>query len=57
MKIVVSSAVINILLDPLFIFTFNMGVKGAALATVISQTYVTVMVFWLFQNPRTFQLI
>ena len=30
-------AVINIVLDPLFIFTFNMGVQGAALATVISQ--------------------
>ncbi|MBQ8311757.1 MAG: MATE family efflux transporter [Clostridia bacterium] len=30
-------AVINIVLDPLFIFIFNMGVQGAALATVISQ--------------------
>jgi len=30
-------AVINIILDPIFIFTLNMGVKGAALATVISQ--------------------
>jgi len=30
-------ALINIVLDPLFIFVFNMGVQGAALATVISQ--------------------
>lgn len=30
-------AVINILLDPLFIFVFDMGVSGAALATIISQ--------------------
>ncbi len=30
-------AVINIVLDPLFIFVFDMGVSGAALATVISQ--------------------
>ena len=30
-------AVINIALDPIFIFAFNMGVKGAALATIISQ--------------------
>ena len=30
-------AVMNILLDPLFIFVFDMGVRGAALATVISQ--------------------
>ena len=30
-------AIINIILDPIFIFAFNMGVKGAALATVLSQ--------------------
>lgn len=30
-------AVLNIVLDPLFIFTFNMGVSGAALATILSQ--------------------
>ena len=30
-------AVINIVLDPIFIFGLNMGVKGAALATIISQ--------------------
>lgn len=34
---VVIGAVLNIGLDPLFIFTFGMGVKGAALATVLSQ--------------------
>ena len=33
----VLGAVINLVLDPLFIFVFNMGVAGAALATVISQ--------------------
>jgi putative MATE family efflux protein len=32
-----SGGVINMALDPLFIFTFGMGVGGAALATVISQ--------------------
>ncbi len=30
-------AVLNLILDPVFIFVFNMGVSGAALATVISQ--------------------
>lgn len=30
-------AILNLLLDPLFIFTFDMGVSGAALATIISQ--------------------
>ncbi len=33
----VIGAVINIILDPIFIFVFNMGVRGAAFATVISQ--------------------
>lgn len=33
----VIGAIINIVLDPIFIFTFHMGVRGAALATVISQ--------------------
>ena len=34
---VLVGAIMNIILDPLFIFTFDMGVKGAAIATVISQ--------------------
>jgi len=33
----VSGAILNIFLDPLFIFTFNLGVTGAALATLLSQ--------------------
>ena len=35
---VVIGAVVNIILDPVFIFLFDMGVAGAALATIISQT-------------------
>lgn len=34
---VLIGAVLNIVLDPVFIFVFNMGVRGAAIATVISQ--------------------
>lgn len=34
---IVSGAVLNIALDPLFIFAFDMGISGAALATIISQ--------------------
>ncbi len=37
MKTVLIGAVCNIILDPVFIFGFNMGVKGAALATILSQ--------------------
>ena len=36
---IVSGAVINIALDPVFIFVFDMGVSGAALATIISQIF------------------
>lgn len=37
MLTVMLGAVANLILDPVFIFVFNMGVEGAALATVISQ--------------------
>ena len=40
----VLGAVINIILDPIFIFGFSMGVQGAALATVISQAVSAVWV-------------
>lgn len=47
-----SGCLINIVLDPLFIFTFNMGVKGAALATILSQivSCIWVMVFLLSER-------
>ena len=37
MRLVVLGAALNIALDPVFIFALNMGVRGAALATVFSQ--------------------
>ena len=37
MATVAIGAILNLLLDPLFIFVFHLGVRGAALATVISQ--------------------
>lgn len=36
---VLIGAILNIVLDPVFIYVFNMGVKGAAIATVISQAF------------------
>lgn len=41
---VILGAVMNIALDPLFIFVFHMGVRGAALATIISQACSAVFV-------------
>ena len=46
MLTIVLGAVVNIALDPLFIFALNMGVRGAALATVISQT---VSALWILR--------
>jgi len=46
-------AVINIILDALFIFGFKMGVQGAALATVIAQFCAAVWVFSYFIGKRS----
>lgn len=43
MILLVVGAIINIILDPIFIFTFNMGVKGGAIATVIGQIVSCIM--------------
>lgn len=34
---ITTGGILNIILDPIFIFTFNMGIRGAALATALSQ--------------------
>lgn len=42
-KIMISSCILNLILDPIFIFKFNMGIKGAAIATVICQFFVFIL--------------
>ena len=42
-KIQITSTVVNIILDPILIFGFDMGVRGAALATVMSMLVAVVM--------------
>ena len=42
---IVTGAVVNIVLDPIFIFVFHMGVSGAALATVLSQIISFIMLY------------
>lgn len=46
-------AVVNIVLDPIFIFTFDMGVKGAALATIIAQAVSAVWVLRFLTGKKT----
>jgi putative MATE family efflux protein len=47
------SAGTNIILNPIFIFGFHMGVKGSALATVISMILLTIWVLVHFRSPRS----
>lgn len=48
-----SGAVINTILDPLFIFGFGMGMAGAALATIIGQIFSGILVFCYLRRFRT----
>ena len=50
---VLIGAICNITLDPVFIFVFNMGVKGAALATVLSQAISTMWVVVFLSGKKT----
>ena len=50
---VVIGAAINIALDPLFIFTFGLGVQGAALATVLSQAVSAAWVMSFLRGKKT----
>ena len=49
---VAAGAVANLLLDPIFIFVFGMGVKGAAIATVLSQLLSAVIIMRFLLGPQ-----
>ncbi|AWX31984.1 MATE family efflux transporter [Methanosphaera sp. BMS] len=47
--------VLNMILDPIFIYVFDLGIKGAALATVVASIIPTlVAVYWLFIKKNTY---
>lgn len=46
------TVILNTALDPLFIFTFDMGISGAAWATIISQTVSLIWVLRIFSNKN-----
>ena len=48
----VIGAVINIILDPILIFGLDLGVRGAAIATVLSQTVSAVWVLWFLTKGK-----
>jgi len=53
MVTMISGSILNVCLDPLLISTFGMGVRGAALASVISQATSLSMVVWYFLSGRS----
>ena len=53
MKTVFIGAGLNTVLDPVFIFAFDMGVRGAALATILSQAVSAVWVLKFLTGPKT----
>ena len=53
MLTIVIGAVANLILDPIFIFRYGMGVKGAALATIISQFISAIYVLSFFWGKKT----
>lgn len=52
MKATIMTVIINIALAPLFIFVLHLGIRGAALATILSQLIVLLWQFKLFSNPN-----
>ncbi len=48
-----AGGLVNIALDPLFIFTFGMGISGAALATVVSQSVSLIILIALFLSGKS----
>lgn len=49
---VLLGAAANLVLDPIFIFGLNMGIQGAALATVISQALSAVWILWFLTGKK-----
>lgn len=53
MMSVLIGAVMNIILDPVFIFLFDLGVQGAAVATVLAQAVSAVWILRFLSGPKT----
>lgn len=49
------TGVLNMIIDPIFIYTFNWGVEGAAIATVLSAAFaMCLMLYWIFIKKDTY---
>ena len=56
MTSMLAGAILNIILDPVFIFAFNMGVEGAAIATVISQFLTFILNIFYIRKFKSIKL-
>jgi len=55
MYAMVASAILNIILDPIFIYYLGLGVKGAAIATLISAIFVIlILLYWFYVKKDTY---
>ena len=55
MYAMIASAILNIILDPIFIYTLDLGVKGAAIATLISALFVIlILIYWFYVKKDTY---
>ena len=55
MYAMIASAILNMILDPVFIYTLNLGVKGAAIATIISAVFVIlILLYWFYIKKDTY---
>lgn len=53
MTVMIIGAGVNIVLDPIFIFGLDMGMRGAALATVLAQAFTTTFIIVYFTSGRS----
>ena len=55
MYAMMASAILNMILDPIFIYTLGFGVKGAAIATLISAIFVIlILIYWFYIKNDTY---
>ncbi|WP_295114097.1 MATE family efflux transporter [uncultured Methanobrevibacter sp.] len=55
MYAMIASVILNMILDPILIYTLNLGVKGAAIATLISAVFVIlILLYWFYVKRDTY---
>ena len=55
MYAMMASAILNMILDPIFIYSLNLGVKGAAIATIISAlSVILILIYWFYVKKDTY---